>query len=323
MSVRASVVVPTSGQRPAYLRDTVTSVRHQTAAGEDYEVIVVDNGGGDAAVAIVNELVKTDGPAIRYLREPEMGLLHARHAGARAARGEIVVYVDDDILAPRGWLEAMLTPFAAPDVACAGGKATPKWEAELPDWFAQFEPGYLSLLDLGDQTCDLTFPNCVWGCNMAVRKKVIFDSGGFNPDGIGDRKRIWLRGDGECGLQEKIAQRGLRVVYEPRAWIYHRIPPSRLTPEHFYWRFFLQGIQDSYVRVRQIGDRPALSVSLLQYGIYCLWRTARSYAASIIHDDCRVRLRADAWSWYGKAQHQVRTALSPMLRKHVLRHSYL
>jgi hypothetical protein len=158
---------------------------------------------------------------------------------------------------------------------------------------------------------------------MAVRKTVIFELGGFNPDGIGDRKRIWLRGDGECGLQEKISQRGLRIVYEPRAWLYHRIPPSRLTPEHFYWRFFLQGIQDSYVRVRQIRHRPFLFAALLKHSGYCFWRTARSYIASIIHTESRIRMRADAWSWYGSAQHQARTALSPVLREHVLRHSYL
>lgn len=315
--------MPTFGHRPAYLRDTIVSVRQQTVPPDAYEVIVVDNGSGDAASAIVKDLEGTAGPVIGYIREPEVGLLHARHAGARAARGEIVVYVDDDVIAPGEWLEALLSPFRSLDVACSGGKATPQWEASLPEWFTQFEPGYLSLLDLGDETRDLTFPNCVWGCNMAVRRAVLFDLGGFNPDGFGDRKRIWLRGDGECGLQEKISQHGLRTVYEPRAWLAHRIPSSRLTPEHFYWRFFLQGIQDSYVRVRQSRHHPFLLASLMKHSIYCFWRTARAYVASVIHADSRVRLRAEAWSWYGKAQHQVRTAVSPGLREHVLRHSYL
>jgi glycosyltransferase involved in cell wall biosynthesis len=298
-------------------------VQRQSFPHEDYEIIVVDNGPDGAAAKTVKELQRADRPVIRYLREPQIGLLYARHAGARAAQGEVVVYVDDDVIAHPDWLRAILTPFEAHDVACSGGKAIPQWEAELPDWYSQFDPGYLSLLDLGEETRDLTFPICVWGCNMAVRRNVIFDIGGFNPDGIGDRKKIWLRGDGECGLQEKISQCGLRIVYEPRAWLYHRIPPSRLTPEHFYWRFFIQGIQDSYVRVRRIGRRPLLSASLLKHGLYCFWRTGRSYAASLVQTNHRIRLRADAWSWYGRGQHQLRTALSPLLREHVLRPSYL
>ena len=44
---------------------------------------------------------------------------------------------------------------------------------------------------------------------MAVRRTVVFGVGGFNPDGLGDRRLIWIRGDGECGLQEKIYKSGI------------------------------------------------------------------------------------------------------------------
>ena len=323
METKASVIVPTFGERPAYLRDALRSIWEQNFPDVEYEIIVIDNSPSGAAAKIAEEFRGTAGPAIRYLRESEVGLLHARHAGARAAQGDVVVFVDDDIIAPPDWLRSLLKPFDCSDVACSGGKALPRWEAALPPWYAQFDSGYLSLLDLGDETLELKYPMCVWGCNMAVRKTALFDTGGFNPDGIGDRKRIWLRGDGECGLQEKISRSGLRVIYEPGALVYHRIPSSRLTPEHFYWRFYIQGIQDSYVRVRKMGTRPFFAMRLLRYALYCLWRAGRFYTASVVHRDRRVRLRAEAWAWYGRGQHQLRTALSLELREHVLRPSYL
>ena len=321
--MKASVIVPTFGQRPVYLRDALLSVQGQNFPQVEYEIIIVDNSPNGAAAKIAEEVRGTVGPAIRYVREPKVGLLYGRHAGARAAQGDVVVFIDDDIIAHPDWLRTLLKPFDHSDVACSGGKALPQWEADLPPWYAQFDPGYLSLLDLGEETLDLKYPICVWGCNMAVRKTALFETGGFNPDGTGDRKTIWLRGDGDCGLQEKITKSGLRIVYEPQAWVYHRIPSSRLTPEHFYWRFFIQGIQDSYVRVRRTGKRPLLAMRLLKHALYCILQTGRYYAASVAHRDRRVRLRAEAWAWYGRGQHQLRTAFSLALREHVLRPSYL
>lgn len=321
--MRASVIVPTYGQRPAYLRDALLSVQAQSVPEDEYEIVVIDNGPTGEPEKIVEEVNRNGKHAIRYVREPKVGLHHARHAGARAARGDVLVYIDDDVIVHRDWLHALLNPFSSSEVACAGGKAIPQWEADLPGWYSQFDSGYLSLLDLGEETRELKYPACVWGCNMAVRKTVIYQVGGFNPDGLGERKLIWLRGDGECGLQEKIYKTGLRIVYEPQAWVYHRIPASRLTPKYFYRRFFTQGIQDSYVRVRRAGRRPLLPLRLLKHAIYCFWQSSRYYVASLTDADHQIRLRADAWAWYGRGQHQVRTAFSRKLRQHVLKTSYL
>ncbi len=320
----ASVIVPTYGGRPIYLNDALRSVQGQRIAENEYEIIVIDNSPTGEVIKTINNDVKQNAFCpVRYVREPRAGLHNARHAGAREARGEILVYIDDDVIVDQDWLKALLNPFENPQVGCAGGKAVPMWEATLPDWYQQFDAGYLSLLDLGEETQELKWPACVWGCNMAVRKSVLFSVGGFNPDGLGDKRRIWLRGDGECGLQEKIYKSGLRVMYEPKAWLYHRIPASRLTQEYFYWRLFTQGIQESYERVRKIQGKRLLTLRLLTHSTFCFLKAAHKYQSSVRHAQNRVRLRAEAWSWYGRGQHQLRTALSRSLRRHVLQESYM
>lgn len=321
--MKASVIVPTHGRREDFLRDALRSVQDQSLPANGYDILVVDNSPEGSASSIVAEVNQLGGRQVRYVRAPVLGLHHARHVGAREAAGDILVYIDDDVLVHPGWLATLLEPFADPQVACDGGKILPLWETLPPQWYSQFNPQYLSLLDLGAETRDLRWPAFVWGCNMAVRRDVLYRVGGFNPDGLGDRKRIWLRGDGECGLQEKIYDAGLRVVYVPGAWIYHRIPASRLTPEHFFWRFFIQGIQDSYVRTRHLAGRPFLGGALLLYGLRALVHAARYYAGSLLFSDRAVLLRARAWASYGVAQHQIRTAISPALRRHVLRRSYM
>ena len=322
LDVTASVIVPTYG-RPAYLRDALVSLLQQDFPPERYEIIVVDNRPAGEARQIVQGLEQEWQRPIHYVDEPNVGLHNARHAGAQAAQGEVLVYVDDDVIAPPGWLEAMLRPYADPQVACAGGKTLPRWEAEPPAWLDQFGGnggGNLSLLDLGDDSLELAWPETVYGCNMSVRRSVLYGVGGFNPDAIGDRQLIWLRGDGETGLQGKIYGAGYKVVYEPAAWLYHRIPASRLRPEYFYWRQFIQGISDSYTHMRAL---RLSRVRLLRHAGRCVYNVAQAYARSFRYPKQRIRFRAIAWYWYGQAYHQLRLALSPTLRCHVLQDAYL
>ena len=319
--MKTSVIIPTY-KRAQYLQDAVASIVAQDFPKNEYEILIVDN-----APQPTPELAALCDPAglppVRYLHEPHNGLHNARHAGARAAQGEILVYVDDDVIAPPGWLGAMLEPYADPLVACAGGKTIPKFEDEPPAWLSQFGGNggaYLSLLDLGEETLELTWPQTVYGCNMSVRSLALYQVGGFNPDAIGDKRLIWLRGDGETGLQKKLYDAGYKVIYEPEAWLYHRVPASRLRPEYFYWRAFIQGISDSYSHMRT----NQFSVArLVGYAGYCGLRAVFSYLRVLWHLDQRVRRKAIAWYWYGRAQHQLCLALSPSLRSHAMQESYL
>ncbi len=316
----ASLIIPTYN-RPALLRDALHSLQTQDFKLEDYEIIVVDNGPSSATENVVREANSAGLHPVRYLREPVTGLHNARHTGARHAQAEILVYVDDDVIAHPGWLRAIVTPFADPYVVCVSGKVVAKWEdKELPNWWPQSKLAYLSLLDLGDETIEIKWPCGVHGCNMAIRRSVLYGVGGFNPDAMGDRRFIWLRGDGETGLHKKLSDAGYKVLYEPRAWLYHRIPPSRLSIKSLCWRAFIQGISDSYSRIRENSS----IVAMLRHGIRCLLRSSLLHMRSVrCRRDGRAIVKADAWYWYGRGRHQLHAATRPGLRKEILRDSYL
>jgi glycosyltransferase involved in cell wall biosynthesis len=313
-----SIVVPTY-ERSAYLGEALLSVLGQDFPPERYEVIVVDNSPTGEAQQTVEEVSEPSLRPVSYVREPTVGLHNARHAGARAAHGDILVYIDDDVIVHDGWLTAMTMPFADPRVACVGGKVLARWEAEPPVWWTRFDPGYLSLLDLGEEQMELE-SRTVHGCNMAVRRSVLYEVGGFNPDAIADRRLIWLRGDGEDGLQRRIRAAGYKVMYEPRAWLYHRIPAHRLTPQYFHWRAFIQGISDSYTAARKQPSRHRAAL----HSVGCFSRALQCCIRAVARrSNGRIRATSDAWYWYGRGQHQLRFALSRKLRGHVLQDTYL
>ena len=314
----ASVIVPTFG-RPAYLRDTVASLLGQELSGNSYEVIVVDNKPTGEVRRIVGELQSGAKCALRYVEEPQLGLHNGRHAGARHAAGEILVYVDDDVIAPSSWLGSMVQAFADEKVGMVGGKTVPQWEGfSPPEWIEKFGhngDGYLSILDLGENPI-LDGLADAYGCNMAVRRDGLFLVGGFSPDGMGDRSKVWLRGDGESVLKPRLQSAGYKIAYSPQAWLYHRIPPNRVTEEYFCWRGLIQGISDSFTYARRHQLSP--------------WRSVRH--AARCHLNCLKHLCRDPFSirnrvarnyWYGRGQHQLRLALSPTLRQHVYRETYL
>jgi GT2 family glycosyltransferase len=242
--MKISVIIPTY-KRPRTLLQTLASLQQQTA--DEFEVLVVDNAAEPAVERAVAEFNETAKVKARYVPEPQLGLHNARHAGARAAGGELLCFTDDDATFDPGCLAAYAQAFAGhPDMAAAGGPVRPVWESPPPDWVmecAKTQPvfGVLSLLDMGGEFF-MKKDGIFFGVNMAIRRDALFDVQGFNPESFGD---IWL-GDGETGLNRKLWNRGWLVGYVPGAVVYHHVPPSRMTVEYFCRRWANEGASEMY-----------------------------------------------------------------------------
>lgn len=324
--MKASVIIPTFGTRSEYLIDTLRTVKKQDFPADQYEILVIDNNPKSDVLPIVERVNKeiTEGPQVKHIKELEIGATKARHTGAKNTKAEILVYIGDDVLAHPGWLSAIIEPFSDPQVACSGGKLIAQWDAPKPQWLPELKHMALGMLDLGSETKVLNGEQ-VWGDNMAVRKSVLFEVGGFNPDiyGYGDKNYMWLMGDAECGLEKKIYARKYKIVYEPRAWVYHRVPASRTTQEYFCRRSFVAAIGTSFTQVRKIRRSRILLPRLLLQSVWYFLKSGKLYLQSILTKENRVRSRVFAFHFYGKANHQLRAAFSQKLREHIFRDSYI
>jgi glycosyltransferase involved in cell wall biosynthesis len=104
-----SVVTPTRDKRPL-LERTLAALRAQRLPPDvPWEIVVVDDGSTDGTGAWLAGQAGGDGPPLRVVTPPaNVGRARARNLGAAAARGQWLLFLDDDIVAPPGLLAAHL-----------------------------------------------------------------------------------------------------------------------------------------------------------------------------------------------------------------------
>ncbi|MFD2816573.1 glycosyltransferase family 2 protein [Paracoccus aerius] len=90
------------------------------AKGRD--IVVVDNGPDPETEAVTRR-----NPGVRYVQEPRPGLSRARNAGIAVARGDVAVFVDDDVRPEPGWIEPLLAGFARGSMSSAAWSFLKPW----------------------------------------------------------------------------------------------------------------------------------------------------------------------------------------------------
>lgn len=238
-------------RRKEYLEKVVSSLFLQDLLPDQYEVIIVDNASDDGTALLAKALQEKFGPHLRYVFEGHLGLSYARNAGARASRGDIIVYIDDDAEAHPGWLSALVQAFANdPQVVCVAGRIDLLWEAPRPAWFPESLESYLgSNSALGVEMFELAEGHSPHGGNLAIRASTFAQAGGFDPHfGRVGRK---LGTNEELRLMDALRQLG-KVVYVPDALVLHHVPAWRAKPAYLLRLAYYQGISNSNLRYARL-----------------------------------------------------------------------
>ncbi len=251
-----SIIIPTQN-RADLLEITLNSLVNLNYDFSSYEILVIDNASSDNTKLISENIINQNPDKnIRYIFEPIAGLQSGRQKGAIEAKGEILVFIDDDIEIDPNWLQAINDTFQDENIHLVGGPSYPKYEIEPPFWIdflwntnnEKQECGYYSLLYLGENQKEID-PNYVWGLNFSIRKKTFFDLGGFHPDCI-PKKVQRFQGDGETGLTMKLKEKGLKAIYNPKVVVNHWVTKERMTFEYLEKRMYYQGVCDSFTKIR-------------------------------------------------------------------------
>lgn len=299
MSRPAISVVVCTHNRAAYLPKALRSLTGQTLPGSRFEVVLVDNRSTDGTREIAAAFAGEGKIDLRYLHEPALGLSYARNAGWRAARGEIVAYLDDDAVASPGWLAAILEVFATvePRPGCVGGPVAPLWEAPRPPWLADEILTSLTAIDWSATPHPLPDLRREWlvGANIAFPREVLEAVGGF-ADGL-DRAGRNLLSSGDVFLQKQIAARGLACWYHPAVAVGHHVPGERLRQPWFVRRYYWQGVSDAVMQLLEERPSPLRRLRLAGRRALALVRPPATLGTLLLPTDEPARFTRKCWAW--------------------------
>lgn len=236
----ASIVVATR-DRPKMVRETVESLVRQSFPAEAFEIIVADDSETAPIRAIMDEIAAAH-PAheIRYVRGEARGVNAARNAGIDEARGDLIIFADDDIEAPVDWLATLLQGVRShPQAECVGGRVLLRIEGPLPrmcgrcDRPTTIEPEF----DLEEDQPDTMW---VWSTNMAVRRTAFERAGKFDPTlGTGGDEYEW---------EKRFKEAGGTIAYTHAAYIWHRRTPTDVSIRRIMRAKYNRGANNAYAQ---------------------------------------------------------------------------
>jgi glycosyltransferase involved in cell wall biosynthesis len=198
-----------------------------------WEVIIVDNNSKDRTKEVAEIFVKNQSDRYRYVLERRQGKSFALNTGIKAARGQIVAFTDDDCIVSKQWVSSILTEFTTDqDLAVLGGRVELYDSSDRPITIIRYDKRILF------QSLDALFDNVlVIGCNMAIRRNVIDELGGFDI-ALGPGAKSGAVAE-ETELVYRAHKKGFKVLYSPDVVVYHNHGRQTVKEtEHLLQKYF-------------------------------------------------------------------------------------
>ena len=203
--MRLSVVIATK-DRAAYLERALQSFARQSGA-PSFEIVVVDNGSTDSTAQVAERAKAQYEFPVTYLYEAQPNRGAARNRGVAAAHGHLILFCDDDVYAPPGFLAAHDAAHTSIDLVVSGPIINVASYDERPKpTAANFSRAFL----------------CT--CNVSIPKVNLQSAGGFD-----EAFRLYGWEDTELGV--RLRDSGARAKFAWDAYIWHIKPPGDATLE--------------------------------------------------------------------------------------------
>lgn len=206
-----SVIIPTYNRKSA-LRACLSHLASQSLPAERWEVIVVDDGCDDGTAEVIQRIPRFC--HLEYVQQQHSGAGSARRAGVEHARGEFLLFMNDETTAYSNLLAEHLRmhhQHKAEKIAVLGGRNYAREAAESAiTFFLAGNPLFFSqaMLPDGLQSPQYFF----FGHNLSAPREAVLQAGSFDPDfHFGD--------DVELGI--RLAAAGYRVLFQPLAGSAH------------------------------------------------------------------------------------------------------
>jgi len=169
----------------------------------NYEVILIDDGSTDDTPRIAQKF-----PAVRNIRQENLGLSAARNRGIAAASGEIIAFTDSDCRADEEWLYYMVSDLLRANFVGVGGHNLLPPDDSPVAAVVMVSPGGPAHVMLTD-----TEAEHIPGCNMAFYKSALDRIGGFDP--------VFRKAGDDVDICWRLHQQGYKIGFCPAGFVWH------------------------------------------------------------------------------------------------------
>jgi len=216
-----SIIIPTHG-RAEHLNDCLRAITELSYPKDKFEVIVVDDGSPQPLEDVVRPF--KDRLHIQLIRQTQAGPAKARNRGAADAKGEFLVFTDDDCRPDESWLTHIENTFKRNPEALLGGKTINGLTRNLCSEASQ------TLLSIVYDHFNRDHEQAVFFAsnNLAASRKRYLEIGGFDSS---------FRVSEDRELCERWRRGGGRLVYEQNMLIrhYHELSFGTFLSQHFHY----------------------------------------------------------------------------------------
>jgi glucosyl-dolichyl phosphate glucuronosyltransferase len=274
-TLHLSVIVGT-WNRAASLAEALSSIdQSELPPSISWEVLVVDNNSTDNTREVCQDFIARNPARFRYLFEKRQGKSFALNTGIAGARGDILVFTDDDVTVDKRWLAETIKIFDAYPCIGVGGRIVDVWQGKKPSWLSLEGPYKLMAAivkyDLGDEPRALRTPP--FGANLALKKAAFATYGGFRTD-LGPTAGKEIRGE-DTELCWRILHDGETMIYAPSAIVFHPVAESRISKRYFEEWYYAFG--QATARMERAPERTTRYFGFPRYmlrswfGDLCAW----------------------------------------------------
>ena len=199
-----SIIIPAYNSENTII-PCLKSLTKQDYSGK-YEIILVDDGSTDKTSSKAKTI-----KGVTVLKQKNAGPAKARNTGVRASKGDIIMFTDSDCIADRSFITEMAAPLRNKKIAGVQGKYKTRQQGMIPEFIqAEIEERYEML----GKTKYIDF---IGTYAAAYKRKEYLSVGGFDesfPTASGE----------DVDLSFRIADAGHKMVFAPKAIIYHTHP---------------------------------------------------------------------------------------------------
>jgi len=223
---KVSVIIPTYN-RYKDLYECLDSIF--ALKDKPYEVIVVDSGSVDETLTLEACF------PVRFISITERNREYARNLGISMAHGDVIAFLDDDVVVCEEWLDQIVKPYEYDYVGGVGGRVIPygtskKFFVQLDrnDIGRVFDSG-LVIGNFDIPSANLVEVDSFIGCNMSFRRELLAKVGGFDENFGGTGYRD------DTDLCIRIRKLGYALMYNSKALVWHKFRGKQVTQAWLYW----------------------------------------------------------------------------------------